>query len=64
VENVINTVDGLVFLNNFILGLTGETGQQVHSHAQFLVGSQSAEINQNLQIVALEEPHEILNEHS
>lgn len=61
VEDVVDTINSLIFLNDFKFGLTDESRDEVHSHAQFLEGSQSTQIDQNLKVVTLEIPHEVFS---
>lgn len=60
VENIIEAIEVLVLLYYLVFSLADKPGNQINSHAQFLIGSQSSQVDKDLQVVALEESHEVL----
>jgi len=64
VKDIIHTINVLVLLDQLVLSLSSNLGDQVHTHGQLLLRAKASHINHDLQVIALEVLHEVLNENS
>lgn len=60
-EDIVHPINVHVFLDDFVFGLTTNSWQEVHSHGEITLASESAKVDHNTEGVPLEELEVIFN---